>query len=143
MSNEQNFKNHVRFHPLYHYFLLPVGLFGLIYSGIRLANASPEHHIDSFLIFLGFLILFCTIALVRLYSLKVQDRAIRSEENFRHFILTGKPLDSRLKTSQIVALRFASDEELTALADRAIKENLGPKEIKQSIKSWRADYRRV
>ena len=143
MATIQNYKTHVRFHPLYHYFLMPVGLFGLLYSGIRLAKASPEHHLDSFLIFLAFLLLAFTIALVRMYTLKVQDRVIRTEENFRHFLLTGKPLDSRLKTSQIVALRFASDEEFVLLADRAVKENLGAKEIKQAIKSWRADYRRV
>jgi hypothetical protein len=141
--SQQNYKNHVRFHPLYHYFLLPVGLFGLIYSGIRLANASPEHHLDSFLICLGFILLFCTIALVRLYTLKVQDRVIRTEENFRHFLLTGKPLDNRLSTKQIVALRFVSDDEFAALAEQAVKDNLGTKEIKQAIKSWRADYRRV
>lgn len=141
--SEQYYKNHVRFHPLYHYFMLPVGISGLIYSGVRLAKASPEHHIDSFLLFLAYLLLACTIALVRLYSLKVQDRAIRAEENFRHFMLTGKPLDSRLKTSQIVALRFASDDEFLTLAERAVNEKLGPKEIKQSIKFWRADYRRV
>ncbi len=139
----QQYKNHVRFHPLYHYFLTPVGLFGLIYSGIRLAKASPEHHLDSMLIFLAFVLLACTIALVRTYSLKVQDRVIRAEENFRHFLLTGKPLDSRLKTSQVVALRFASDEEFAALAERAVRENLGAKEIKLAIRSWRADYRRV
>jgi len=140
---EQHYKNHIRFHPLYHYFMLPVGIFGLIYSGVRLAKASPEHHLDSFLIFLAFLLLAFIIALVRMYALKVQDRAIRAEENFRHFILTGKPLDTRLKTSQIVALRFASDDEFLTLAERAVNENLGPKEIKLAIVNWRADYRRV
>jgi hypothetical protein len=143
MANIQNYKTHTRFHPLYHYFLMPVGLFGLIYSGIRLAKASPEHHLDAMLLFLAFVLLFCTIALVRIYSLKVQDRVIRTEENFRHFLLTGKPLDPRLKTSQVVALRFASDEEFVALAERALKENLGAKEIKVAIVNWRADYRRV
>jgi hypothetical protein len=143
MTNIQNYKTHTRFHPLYHYFLMPVGLFGLIYSGIRLAIASPEHHWDSMLIFLAFVLLFCTIALVRIYSLKVQDRVIRTEENFRHFLLTGKPLDPRLKTSQVVALRFSSDEEFVALAERALKENLVAKEIKVAIVNWRADYRRV
>jgi hypothetical protein len=79
----------------------------------------------------------------RVFALKAQDRAIRAEENFRHFILTGKPLDNRLRMSQIVALRFASDEEFSLLAKKAIDENLSSREIKKSIKNWRADHNRV
>jgi hypothetical protein len=78
-----------------------------------------------------------------MYALKVQDRVIRAEENFRHFLLTGKPLDSRIKMRQIIALRFASDEELPVLAQRAIQENLSEKEIKKAIINWRADYKRI
>jgi hypothetical protein len=139
----QSFKTHTRFHPFYHYFLLPLALFGLIYSGIRLAKADAEHHLDAFLIFLGFVLIFCTTSLIRLYALKVQDRVIRAEENFRHYLLTGKQLDSRIKTRQIIALRFASDEELPGLTQRAIQENLSEKEIKKAIINWRADYRRI
>jgi hypothetical protein len=61
----------------------------------------------------------------------------------RHFVLTGKPLDSRLRLSQIIALRFASDLEFPALAQKAAEEGLSSKEIKQSIQNWRADYNRV
>jgi hypothetical protein len=75
--------------------------------------------------------------------LKAQDRAIRAEESLRHFVLTGKPLDSRLRTGQIVALRFASDAEFPALAQKAAEEGLSSKEIKQSIQNWRADHYRV
>jgi hypothetical protein len=141
--SQQNFKNHTRLHPFYHYFIQPLALFGLIYSGIRLANADAENHLNAFLIFLAYMLIFCSIALVRLYALKVQDRVIRSEENFRYFILTGKQLDSRLTTRQIIALRFASDEEMPLLAKRAIDEQLKEKEIKKSIVNWRADHRRV
>ena len=79
----------------------------------------------------------------RAFALKAQDRAIRSEENLRHFVLCGKLLDSKLKITQIIALRFASDEEFIALAMRAADENLTNKEIKQLIKNWRGDYYRV
>ena len=140
---KQSIENHTRFHPLYHYFMLPLGLFSLIYTGIRLSKADQEHHLDAFLHFLGFLLIFCTIALVRLYALKVQDRAIRAEENFRHFLLTGKPFDSSIKSRQIIALRFASDEEFPALTQQAIEEGLTEKEIKKRIVHWRADYKRV
>ncbi len=81
--------------------------------------------------------------MVRTYALKAQDRAIRAEENLRHFILTGKPFDSRLNIRQIIALRFASDEELPTLAKKAAEENLHSKEIKQQIKDWRADNYRI
>ena len=81
--------------------------------------------------------------MVRTYALKAQDRAIRAEEQLRHFMLTGKPFDSRLNIRQIIALRFASDEELPALAKKAAEENLRSKEIKQQINHWRADNYRI
>jgi hypothetical protein len=81
--------------------------------------------------------------MVRTYSLKVQDRAIRAEESLRHFVLTGKLLDSRLRSSQIIALRFASDAEFPALAQKAAEEGLSAKQIKESIQNWRADHNRV
>lgn len=81
--------------------------------------------------------------LFRSYSLKAQDRAIRSEENLRHFVLTGKLLDIRLKINQIVALRFAPDEEFLPLAQRAVTENLSNTDIKKAIKNWKADYHRA
>jgi len=82
-------------------------------------------------------------AFVRIFPLKAQDRAIRAEENLRHFAMSGKLLDPRLGIKQVVALRFASDGEFVALASRAAEQNLGPNDIKQAIKNWRADTYRV
>jgi hypothetical protein len=79
----------------------------------------------------------------RSFALKAQDRAVRAEENFRYFILTGNPLPHGLTIHQIIALRFASDEEFVSLVDRTLKENLTPKEIKQAVKNWKADYHRA
>jgi hypothetical protein len=79
----------------------------------------------------------------RIYALKAQDRAIRAEENLRHFVLTGKLLDARLSIKQIVALRFASDAEFPALAATAADTNMAPDAIKQAIRNWRADLYRV
>lgn len=79
----------------------------------------------------------------RTFSLKAQDRAIRAEENLRHYVLTGKLLDKNLRMQQIVALRFASDEEFVELAQRALKENMGNRKIKQAIKNWKPDYHRA
>jgi hypothetical protein len=79
----------------------------------------------------------------RIFALKAQDRAIRAEENLRHYVLTGKLLDPRLSVVQIVALRFASDEEFPALAERAARENLTGDATKRAVKNWRADTYRV
>jgi len=78
-----------------------------------------------------------------MFALKAQDRSIRVEENFRHFVATGKPLNSSLRISQIIALRFAGDAEFVALAKKAADEKLSSKEIKQLIKDWKGDYHRV
>jgi len=75
--------------------------------------------------------------------LKAQDRAIKAEENMRHFMLTGKLLDSRITVRQIVGLRFASDEEFVSLAKRAVEENLTEDAIKRAVKNWKSDYYRV
>jgi len=79
----------------------------------------------------------------RSFALRAQDRAIRAEETLRHFILTGKPLDSRLRMGQIIALRFASDDELPELAFKAAEKGLRSKTIKKMIKVWRSDNYRV
>ncbi|MBY0506853.1 MAG: hypothetical protein K2X03_23235 [Bryobacteraceae bacterium] len=79
----------------------------------------------------------------RTFALKAQDRAIRAEENLRHFAMTGKLLDSRLETLQIVALRFASDGEFVELAKKAAEQGTAPKDIKQAIKNWRPDLYRA
>jgi hypothetical protein len=84
-----------------------------------------------------------TAAFNRTFALKVQDRAIRAEENLRHYVLTGKLLDARLTPSQIVGLRFASDAEFVELAKRAAETNMDSKAIKQAVKNWRADHYRA
>ena len=106
-------------------------------------HADAHTHYSAALILLISLVLLIIYWYARRFALKAQDRAIRAEENFRHFILTGKPLDSRLRMSQIIALRFASDEEFPPLAKRAADEKLIAKEIKATIKNWKADYYRV
>lgn len=68
---------------------------------------------------------------------------MRAEENFRHYMLTGKPLDTRFTLSQIIALRFASDEEFVELCATAINENLSADAIKKSIETWKPDVLRV
>lgn len=142
---EQNFKNHVRFIPIYHYvsgMLVLLGFIGSIVNFIK-SFKHPENHYSAALLMVAFFLLVILFWYARAFALKAQDRAIRAEENFRHFILTGKPLDGKLRMSQIIALRFASDGEMPALAKRAVEENLSNKQIKQAIQNWRADYNRA
>lgn len=140
---EQNFKNHPRFIPLWHY-IMPLVILGVIGGGIvNLFHADAHTHYSAALIVLISFVLLILWWYARAFALRAQDRAIRAEENFRSFILTGKPMDSRLKMSQIIALRFASDEEFVELSKKAVDNNMSQKEIKQAIKNWKADYNRV
>jgi hypothetical protein len=139
----QNFSNHTRMHPFFHYFIMPLSLVGIAAGLLHTFLASGPDRIVHASIAVAFFLLFCVAGLTRIYSLKVQDRVIRSEENFRHYLLTGKPLPASLRMGQIVALRFASDAEFPELAQRAVSENLSSKQIKSSIQQWRADTYRV
>ncbi|MDO8997428.1 MAG: DUF6526 family protein [Sediminibacterium sp.] len=140
---EQNFKNHTQlvfgWHGLTFFAILAV----LIGSFINLNGSAPENKYSASLICVITLICCFFFAYVRIFALKAQDRAIRAEENLRHFALTGKLLPAGLTVSQIVALRFASDEEFPALATKAAAENLSNKQIKLAIQNWRADWYRV
>ena len=80
------------------------------------------------------------------YALGNQDRIVRLEMRLRYFELTGKrfePMEKQLTLGQIAALRFAGDEELLPLMQRAAQEKLGAKEIKLAIQDWQADDMRV
>lgn len=102
-----------------------------------------QDRVVALLLFLFSLLHLISYFLFRSFALKAQDRAIRSEENLRHFVMTGKLLPKALKLGQIIALRFASDEEYLNLIHRALEENLTPDQIKKSIVNWRADYHRA
>ncbi|HWJ89606.1 MAG TPA: DUF6526 family protein [Flavisolibacter sp.] len=140
---EQNYSNHRRIVWAYHGLTL-VSIVVLLIGAIRnVIYSSREQLYSASLLVLVALILFSLYYHSRAFALKVQDRAIRAEEGLRHFVLTGKALDHRLTLGQIIALRFASDEELPGLARRAAEENLTNDAIKKQIKNWRGDLRRV
>lgn len=140
---DQNYKNHARYVPLFHFVTSSLILAGLIGSIVNLFQADAHTHYSAALIVVIFLVLASLFIFSRMFALKAQDRAIRAEENFRHYLLTGKPLDGRLRMSQITALRFASDAEFPALAQKAADEKLSGTVIKQSIQNWRPDYHRA
>ena len=142
---EQNLKNHSQIVPAYHYVLFTLILAIIVLSVVNLVVVikSDGSLIPALMFLLTAVIVLLSAFMLRSFSLKAQDRAIRAEENLRHFVLTGKLLSSSLSISQIVALRFAADNEFVALANRAATEKLGNKEIKEAIKTWRGDYYRV
>lgn len=141
--SEQNFRNHSRYVPAYHFLTSGAILALLVGAFINLAHSAPENLYSASLICLIALILVALFWFARSFALKVQDRAIRAEENLRYFILTGKRLPSAIRMSQVIALRFASDEEFPALVERTITENLPARDIKQAITNWRADHYRA
>jgi len=142
---EQQFSNHSRLVPGFH--VITATAITLLFGGsvVNLYHSiqNKENLYSASLICLASIIMALLFWYVRSFPLKAQDRAIRAEESLRYFILTGKPFDNRLRLSQIIALRFASDEEFPALADRAVNENLRNSEIKKAIRNWRADHNRV
>jgi hypothetical protein len=145
MFMEQNFKNHSRYVPLYH-LIAAVLLVAILIGSIRnlVQSFDDEHRLYNAALIVGLTI---TLVIVywyaRAFALRAQDRVIMLEEKLRHQQLTGKPLNPKLRPGQIIALRFAGDAELPALAERAATENLPSKSIKEAIQHWRADNYRV
>jgi len=141
----QNFANHRQTVPVFHFFLLPILALTLIGSVVNLVKSWGDHqriYSASLIVVLAFATLMLSF-LCRMFAVKAQDRAIRAEENLRHFAITGKLLDSRLTIRQVIALRFAPDGEFVALAKKAAEEGTAPDDIKRSIQEWRADTYRV
>lgn len=142
---EQNYSNHRRFVALFHVVTFPMIMLMIVSSVYYTIDAIGQG--ASMRLWLFFLIISIALLFVfffaRSFSLKAQDRAIKAEENFRHYLLTGKPLDSRLTIRQIIGLRFASDEEFIELAKNAAEKGTSEEDIKKSIKNWKADNYRV
>ena len=139
----QNFKNHSQYVPLFHFVTMPILLVVLIGAIVNLVHSEPENVYSASLLVALTIAVFILAFSSRGFALKAQDRAIRAEENFRHYIGTGKPLDDSLRMGQIIALRFAGDDEFVALAKKAAAEKMSPKEIKTAINNWKGDHYRV
>ncbi len=139
----QQRKNHLRYIPLWHFITSLAILALLIGSIINLGHSAKENVYSASLLILVSIIFLSIFWYARWFALRAQDRAIRAEENLRHFALTGKLLDNRLRLGQIIALRFACDDEFVPLAKRAAEESIRSAEIKKIISNWRADHHRV
>jgi hypothetical protein len=140
----QNFANHTRWHPTFHFFVLPVMLINFVWAVVVFFRAPGWNSGWWIVVSLALLIL---TTFVRTYSLKVQDRVIRLEERLRYQQVVSPALAqqaSNLTAAQTVALRFAADEELENLVNSVLTGKfVKTKDIKRAIKQWRADHFRV
>jgi hypothetical protein len=139
----QNFSNYKRYDPWFHFFLLPVVAVSLIAAIVHVIRHPSL--CAAWVVVIGVAALVGTFK-IRLYALKVQSRVIRLEVRLRLATLLDPALRPRipeLTESQLIALRFASDAELPALAARALNKKLASAEIKKSIQQWRPDEWRV
>ena len=140
----QTYQNHTRWHPPFHFFLLPVMLINVVWSIVQFARNPGWDQGWWIVVSLALVVM---AALSRTNPLKTQDRVIRLEEQLRYRQLLPADLDRRtgtLSTAQIIALRFASDEELAGLVRQVLEGKLSkPVEIKRAIKNWRGDMMRV
>ena len=142
----QNFGNHTRYNPLHHFVLTPLTTIFFGWTIAKMDFSSQDTTLESIFLFIGAFVLVLLPLIARMYALTLQNRIIINEMRNRYFQLTGKPFEEKekeLRLGQIIGLRFASDEELLNLMDRAITEKLTAKEIKQQIKNWKGDYIRV
>jgi hypothetical protein len=146
MPKPQTYANHTRYDPPFHFVIVPLLLVNLgfaIYATIHAWPGFRHTHLWWIVMAVVFLLMAGT---ARGEALRAQDRIIRLEERLRMAVLLPAaelPLVESLTLRQLIALRFASDVELPALALRAVAEGLTPKQIKQSIVNWRPDECRV
>ncbi|WP_426091969.1 DUF6526 family protein [Flavobacterium sp. DSR3-2] len=141
----QSYKNYIRYYPPHHFVYYPVIMAFLAFS-IYFSFTNEDSLIWGF-ISVVFVVLLCLAFMLRQhYALTLQNRIVRSELRYRYFFITGKRLEDfehQLNDDQLFALRFAPDNELPELTQRALKENLSGKAIKKAIVNWKGDYDRV
>jgi len=149
MSTAQNYKNHVRWDPAWHFFMVPILMLNIVFAAYKLVHdwhlENNHHAVFGWWVILS-IVLFMVIMKSRMYALQVQDRIIRLEERLRlAALLSAEELagSHALTEDQLIGLRFASDGELPRLVARTLKENLTRTQIKEAIVNWRPDTFRV
>ena len=141
-TTPQTYANHTKWDPRFHFFLIPVVIITL---GFAIWNLIHDPGIVSAWLVVVIIGWGMTAFLARIYALKAQDRVIRLEERLRLAVVLPEPVRSRigeLTESQLVALRFAPDNELPALVQKALAGESNA-ELKKAIVNWRPDYHRV
>ena len=144
MAEIQNYQNHVRWFPLFHFIVTPMLLAFLIYAIVQMVRFPDVDR--AMLIFLAITLVLLHLC-ARIQTLTAQNRVIRLEEDLRYREVLAEDLAHKavgLKTSQKIALRFASDKELPDLVQRTLNGDFEkPKDIKLAVKDWRGDYLRA
>ncbi|MBI1762068.1 MAG: hypothetical protein HYR56_11615 [Acidobacteria bacterium] len=140
----QSYAKHTRWHTPFHFVLFPILLLHLLYSIYLLYQTPDFAHVEALLLAFGLLVM---MLLVRINPLRAQDRLIRLEEQLRFQRVLTPELAARasqLPVRFIVALRFASDQELPGLVQQVLEQKFEkPAQVKQAIQVWRGDYFRV
>jgi hypothetical protein len=142
-QQDQNFKNHTRLDPMFHGFLV-IGALILLGSAIYALVRQPDWW-GTVRVF-GVLWAIVLMGRTRAYALKVQDRLIRLEERLRLAQLLPDSARARigeLNEGQLIALRFASDGEVTELVQQTLDGKWDKKQIKSAVRVWRPDLFRV
>ena len=143
-ENSQNYANHARFYPLFHYFVAPVLILNLLYTIWRSIERPSLDTVWAVVLAAG---LVGTATVARLMALTVQDRVIRLEMRLRLSEVLPPDLHCRigeLTPAQLIGLRFASDAELPELVPRVLGGSLKTtKEIKKVVTNWQGDYLRA
>jgi len=140
----QSYKKHARLLPVFHFFVIPVLLVNLVNSIRHAWQTQNEHFAFEVVVALALLM---TAFLARTQALAAQDRVIRLEMRLRLRGLLPPDMHASingLTTGQMVALRFASDGEMTELVRDVLAGKLTTqKDIKMRVKDWQADWQRV
>lgn len=144
MSQDQNFENHARFYPLFHFVVAPIFLLNIVWSTVRVIRHISFETIASLLVAVALFLLAFT---ARIMALTVQDRLIRLEMRLRMQELLPPDLRARIPeftVDQLISLRFAGDAELPALAQRVLDEKLTSRNgIKKMVRDWQPDLLRA
>jgi hypothetical protein len=143
-AKPQSFENHTRIVPAYHMIAFPILAINLLWALYQAGQNPSAGTVIGVLLAFALIIIFL---FARLFTLTVQDRVIRLEERLRMERLLPPDLQPRIPefaVSQLVALRFASDEELPVLARRVLTENITDRKvIKRMIQRWNPDHLRA
>ncbi len=149
MPSAQSYKNHVRWDPAMHFFILPVLMINIAFAAYKLVHdwrlPANHHFLFGWWVILS-IALFMAVMKTRMYPIKTQDRIIRLEERLRmQALLSADDLvrSRALTEDQLIGLRFACDAELPVLVARTLDENLTREQIKKSVVNWRPDHFRV
>lgn len=139
----QTLANHAKFVPLYHFLLTAILVVNLGWRGWKLFTDFSFESVLGVAMAVAFILM---LLYLRIFPLHAQDRVIRLEEQMRMGRVLPDDLKSRvgeIRRGQMIALRFASDDELADRVREALDEKLSAKDIKQRIQTWRPDYHRV